>query len=770
MLFSKKINVRLIIIAGIFMIIFILANSFFVESILDKGVELTCNVHYNQISSSLEEEINLLKDVTEKIATDNKIISILNENRDFKELSEEESKIILNEINTFEGVLESSSFVETINIVSLSGQYLFSNGILYENVDLTERPWFKEEFSNGNRSGFITDMHKDYTTGLDTIAIVSFIYSDSKELLGAAVMDIFIKDLLQYSNKSFYIGNVDTYILKSNKILYSKYGEIQYSNEEINKNNTYYIKDEKDILGNENSLLYAFNKESVKNNPYMETVINATKVTLIIVGLFVSISLVLAIRLAFKPALKSIEKLKDILSYLDSDESSFENKDEFKQLEIIADSLGKCFDKKVQSLIYYDDLTNLPNRKQLKIICDELIDRKNQFALIFVDLNKFKMINDVYGHSVGDQLLINFSTIMRVALGDKGIITRYSGDEFIIIYKDFKCNSEFIEYYEKEILSKFKNPIEINEEIKIFVDFSIGVAVYPRNGLKVDELINKSDFMMYKNKKDNINKQISFFNDEIYKDMLYIETLKNELKYACKGNELTLEYQPIYDEYKQVKKVEVLLRWNSKKLGYIQPDKFIKYAEETREIISIGYWIIEEVCKYINNNNIDIEFSINVSPIQLMEINFGKKVEKIIEKYNISYNQFCFEITEFVILEDNDIVYQNIKYIKKVGIKLALDDFGTGYASFNYLTKYPLDILKIDKIFLENNSESNFKIIEYIKKISNILNIKVIIEGVENKSQFERLRKIKCDLYQGYYLSKPLKSDEFIQLMESIKY
>lgn len=140
MLFSKKINVRLIIIAGIFMIIFILANSFFVESILDKSVELTCNVHYNQISSSLEEEINLLKDVTEKIATDNKIISILNENRDFKELSEEESKIILNEINTFEGVLESSSFVETINIVSLSGQYLFSNGILYENVDLTERP------------------------------------------------------------------------------------------------------------------------------------------------------------------------------------------------------------------------------------------------------------------------------------------------------------------------------------------------------------------------------------------------------------------------------------------------------------------------------------------------------------------------------------------------------------------------------------------------------------------------------------------------------
>ncbi|WP_122638723.1 bifunctional diguanylate cyclase/phosphodiesterase [Romboutsia sp. Marseille-P6047] len=768
-LFAKKINIKLIIIASIFMIIFILANSFFVDSILDKSIELTCNVYHNQISSRIDEEIDLLKISTEKIANDNKIINILDENRSFEELSREESELILTEINAFEGVLKSSSFVKTINIASLSGEYLFSNGVVYENFDFTERPWFNKGLLNSNSKTIITDMHKDYSTNLETIAIISFIYSDDNELLGAAVLDIFVKDLLKYSNTSFYSGDLNTYILKNNEILYSEDGEIK-DNKYINNHNNYYISNNKDYLGNGNYLLFSFNKFSIKNNPYMKLVIESTTIILFAIGIFISIALVVAIRLAFKPALKSIEKLRYILNYLDEGKISFENKDEFKQLEIISDSLGKSFDKKVQSLIYYDELTNLPNRKQLKIICNELIDSKTKFALVFIDLNKFKIINDVYGHLVGDQLLVKFSNIMKNALNDKGIITRYSGDEFVIVYKDFKDDLEFMHYYKSEILSKFKKPIEINKDVKTFIDFSTGVAVYPRDGLDVDELINKSDFMMYKNKKDNINHQILFFNDDTYMDMLYIETIKNELTYVCERNELILEFQPIYDEYKKVKKAEALLRWNSKKLGFIRPDKFINYAEETRDIIKIGYWVIEEVCRYIKNNNWNIEISINVSPIQLMEINFDKNVKKIIEKYNVSYNKLCFEITESVILENNDTVFKNIESFRMKGIKIALDDFGTGYASFNYLTKYSLDILKIDKVLLDNASQNDFEIINHIKKISNILNMKVIIEGVETESQFKKLKEIKCDLFQGYYLSRPLGNEEFSKLLENIDY
>ena len=489
----------------------------------------------------------------------------------------------------------------------------------------------------------------------------------------------------------------------------------------------------------------------------MDVVIRISSIILLVVGLFISIALVFSIRLAFKPALKSIEKLKYLLKYFNEDDTLLKYENEFKQLELIADLLGKSFDKKVQSLIYYDELTKLPNRKKLKIICNELINNKNQFALVFIDLNKFKVINDVFGHSTGDQLLIKFSNIIQDALGDRGIITRYSGDEFIIIYKAFKCDSQFIEYYEKEILSIFDNPIDINKDIKTFIEFSTGVAVYPRDGSNVDELINKSDFIMYKNKKDNINNQVLFFNDDIYKDMLYIESLKNEMKNVYEKNELFLEYQPIYDKYMRVRKAEVLLRWNSKELGFIPPDQFIKYAEETRDIIPIGYWIVEEVCRCLKENHWDIEISINVSPIQLMEFNFDKNIEAIIDRYNINYNKLCFEITESVLLENNENVHKNIKNLRKKGIKWALDDFGTGYASFNYLTKYSLDVLKID-----------FEIINCIKKISNILDMKVIIEGVETENQFNKLKKIKCDLFQGYYFSKPLKNYEISQLIKNI--
>ena len=498
MLFTKKINVKLIIIASLFMMVFILSSGLLVEVILDKSVELTCNVYYNQISSRIDEEINLLKSTTEKISTDNKIINILNENKSFEELSKEESELILSEINTFEGILESSSFVETINIVSLQGNYLFSNGVLYENFDLTKRPWFNEKILHDNSGTNITDMHMDYSTGLDTIAIVSFIYSDDKELLGAAVMDIFIKDLLGYANTSFYSGDLNTYILKDNGTLYSINGEVNSNIKNTNELNIYDIKNEKDSLGNENYLLFMFNKDSIKKNPYMDVVTKKVSVILLIVGLFISIALVCSIRIAFKPALKSIEKLKDLLKYLNEDDTSLKNKNEFKQLELISDLLGKSFDKKVESLIYYDELTKLPNRKKLNIICNELINNNNQFALVFIDLNKFKVINDVFGHSTGDQLLIKFSNIIQEALGDRGIITRYSGDEFIIIYKEFKGDSQFIEYYEKEILSRFDNPIYINKDIKTFIEFSTGVAVYPRDGSNVYELINKSDFMMYK--------------------------------------------------------------------------------------------------------------------------------------------------------------------------------------------------------------------------------------------------------------------------------
>lgn len=768
MLFGKKVEFRLIIISSIFMVIFILSNLSFVDFALDKCINLTCNVFYEEASNMLVKNIELLKTTTERIASDKVIINMLDENRNFKDISEQDTEIMLNEINRYEGVMETIEFVEAINIASVEGDFLFSKGNLLKNFELFERPWFNENLLK-NKGAILTPIHKDFNTGKNTTAIVSFIYSKDNTLLGAVVLDIFVEDLLEYIDNSFSLGTLKTLILRDNKKLYSKDGEKLLSDKNKTIGETYTVKNQDNILHDENDFYFIFNKDSIRNNEYIEILTRNTFIALIIIGFFISAILCLSINLAFKPALKSIKKLKQLLNSLDEDSSLLENKNEFKQLELISDTLGKSFDSRVQELIYYDELTKLPNRKKLKLLCDELISNNTEFALIFIDLNKFKLINDIHGHSVGDKLLIRFGNIMQNALKDKGILTRYSGDEFIIVYKDFKSESEFIEFYESEVLTEFNNPIYICDEVEVPIEFSTGIAVYPKDAVTFEELINKSDFMMYKNKNGNTSKNISFFNNDTYSDMMHVETIKNELKYICEKREINLVYQPIYDQNKQIKKAEALLRWNSPKLGFIPPNEFIKFAEETKDIINIGYYVINEACKYINENNLDIDLSINISPIQLMEPDFAKKVNFIIDKYGIDYKKLYFEITESVLLEDNENVHNNIEMLRKKGIQWSLDDFGTGYASFNYLTNYSLDILKIDKIFLDKAHENNFKIISSIKEIATTLNIKVVIEGVETEDQFESLKKIKCDLYQGYYLSKPLSGDDLIQLVKCLK-
>ena len=758
-----QINHKLIFIYVIFMIIFIGATSFLINFTLNNGVKLTADVHLNQITIQLEKEINLLKSTTKKIAESNDILEILDQNRSFDQLDDEEKVIIMEQINLYEQNLKSSKFVDTVNLISLSGDYLFSKGKIYNNFKLSDRPWYKEEYLELDDNSFITEIHNDFSTNKNTIAIVSFIYTeDKKELLGAAILDIFLEDLLNELESSFYIGTLETAIIPNDYDIDSFIKEVN-----VNK---YYIKYEDNILYNKNGILFLFNKDSIKEDGLLKSILLIIKAIVnivVILGLIISISLSISIRVALKTALQSIDKLKHLMNNLsDNNETiSLDNMDEFKQLEIISMGLGKSFDNKIQSLIYHDTLTGLPNRKKLYLICKDLIDKNKEFALVFIDLNKFKKVNDIFGHSVGDQLLVIFSNIIKNALGDRGDLVRYSGDEFIIIYKDFKGDSQFIDYYENEILTKFKNPIEIQEGIKITIEFSSGIAVYPRDGAELEDLINKSDFMMYTSKSNNTPYKLLFFNDNIYKNMIYIETLKNQLKYAIEKNELILNYQPIFDKNKSIVKAEALLRWNNKMLGKIRPDKFIRYAEETREIIPIGYWIIENVCKFINKNQLKISIGINVSPIQLLELDFVERVKKILNEYKINTNQIYFEITESVLLEDNEIVKNNILNLRKIGISIALDDFGTGYASFNYLKKYKLDILKIDKLFIDNASADEFEIVGYIKKISNLLDMKVVMEGVETEEQFNELRKIGCNFFQGYYFSEALEDDDLLKLL-----
>ena len=272
-----------------------------------------------------------------------------------------------------------------------------------------------------------------------------------------------------------------------------------------------YIAKLDNIFDDNIEIFLEFDKDSIVYSKYMKRINDFRILIFTILGVIYLLALVLLIRRTFKPILKSLDKLKILLRNLDNEDLNFESLDEFEQLEVVSSSLGTLVDKKIKSLIYYDELTGLPNRKLLFKICNDLIEANENFALIFVDLNKFKYINDVFGHSAGDEVLVNFSRRLKKCLKDKGIVTRYSGDEFIIIYNNYIDNDELQLFFNNVILEEFKEPITFNNGKKVFMNFASGVSVYPKDGNSFNDLINKSDFMMYSSKRSSRNSKLVVF-------------------------------------------------------------------------------------------------------------------------------------------------------------------------------------------------------------------------------------------------------------------
>ncbi len=756
---------KLALVSVSFTLIFYFFCSIMIDYILHSNMNLVFDVYYKQISEKVKNDILLLKLSNEYLAENGVIIEYLKQSREDYENTTIKKEQVLDEVKDIEKVLSTISFVDSINIVDLANKHLFAKGRETKDFNITLRPWYdKNFFTSHNKNSKLTHKHRDYMTGKETISIVSLIYDDEDVTkyfrpIGTAILDIYVEDLLRYIDNSFYAGVLKTAI-------YPEDTDIAKLRKE-NKDYSIYVN--KDILNNGEYLVFKFDKSSLLNGAVTETSLQKMRFVLLCVGIFVSILLFIAIRVCFSSALMSINKLKSILDKLNNNSYFVEGKNEFKQLEILADTLNKSFDDKIQELIYYDELTGLPNRKKLEYVCQDLINNNESFALIFIDLNKFKYINDVFGHSVGDEYLIKFSDMVSQLIGERGIMTRYSGDEFIIIYKNYIDNKELVDFYEENLVKAFINPIKINEELTTDIGFSAGVSVYPKDASSFEELIDKSDFMMYVNKKNFVNRRIAFFDETMYESLLYSEKIKKELKMALKNNEFYLNYQPIVDKNKNILKAETLIRWNNKNLGFVPPDKFIKHLEETRQIVPVGYWIIEKVCEDIREAQLEknnIQITINISPLQLMLKDFVSNVKNIIDRYNLDYKLICFEITENVLLDKKQYILENINKIRELGIQIALDDFGTGYSSFNYLRTYKLDILKIDRTFLKKNQKLDFDIINQIKELAHLLNMKVVIEGVETKEQFDIMGEINIDYLQGYYFSKPVLLDEFKKMLK----
>lgn len=415
---------------------------------------------------------------------------------------------------------------------------------------------------------------------------------------------------------------------------------------------------------------------------------------------------------------------------------------------------------------YHDSLTGLPNRASMNQIISNLISHHRKFALLFLDLDSFKNINDSLGHSMGDILLKKIGQHLQFVVRSNDIVARLGGDEFMIILKEMK-DREIVAGIAQQIIDSFRTCIKLND-YDLIVSTSIGIALYPDDGEDIEILVKNSDIAMYEAKKQGRNRY--FFSKEIVNNEL-INRLKlaSYLHIALEKDEFHLYFQPKFDiTTLETMGGEVLLRWFHPDMGLVLPGDFIGLAEETGLIIPIGEWILKNAFQQIKNwsDNYNLEnmrFSINISPLQFLQNNLISFIKDCFNETKVEAKYIEFEITENIALQNSEIILSKLRQIKELGIEISLDDFGTGYSSMSYLSKYPIDTLKIDISFVKEitKNKENEAIVIAIIAMAHSLNLKVIAEGIETEEQLQLLCEKDCDFGQGYLIGKPMTASSF---------
>lgn len=428
---------------------------------------------------------------------------------------------------------------------------------------------------------------------------------------------------------------------------------------------------------------------------------------------------------------------------------------------------------KLEYISYYDELTGLNNRKQFKNIIEKELEKhiisESRGALIIIDIDNFKFINDSYGHKCGDILLEKFSEDLKKIFNDDQLLCRFGGDEFLIFISSISYLNE-INTTVRKIMDILKNPYDINGH-KIYSSTSIGVSVFPDDGEDFEVLLKNADAAMYIAKSNGKN-QWQMFNNNISREINRIYSIQRGLRTALDNDEMFVVFQPkvrLTDD--EVNGFEALLRWKSNEIGFVSPGEFIPVAENTRLIIPIGKFVLREVfakVKYLLSEGYDnFKIAVNLSEIQLRDGNLLEYFNSLIEEFNVSPKYIEVEITESMIMKSVDKNIECLLQIKELGASIALDDFGTGYSSLNHLTKLPIDVLKIDRSFvidMAENDKSRY-IVENIIQLSHKLGMTVVAEGVEEKEQVDYLRSIECDTVQGFYYSKPEYFENIISML-----
>ena len=427
-------------------------------------------------------------------------------------------------------------------------------------------------------------------------------------------------------------------------------------------------------------------------------------------------------------------------------------------------SKRKSDEEAIYELSVYDNLTSLPNRLHIFDSLDKLTEQNISFSVLFLDLNRFKKINDSLGHQVGDNILKQVAGNLKECLNNDNFVGRLGGDEFVVILKNKTTKEQVLPYIDR-LFELIEKDYHI-DEFTFYIGVSIGISFYPADSNNVQELLACADKAMYKAKSASSSNFV-FYND-LLKDYKYDDfLLEKELRQVVKNRDLEIYLQPKYDtNVNKIISYEALIRWQ-KDGRFISPAVFIPIAEETGLIKDVTLFVIEEVFsiakRWSETGKTIHPISINVSMVDFMSDKLIHNIQDNLKRFDVKAQWFELEMTESIFLDNSQRIEERIHTLIDMGFSIALDDFGTGYSSLSYLTRFPINTLKIDKIFIDNlttNYEKGFPLIKSILTIADDLHLNVVIEGVETEEQLNIISSLGLFVIQGYYFYKPMSLEE----------